>query len=259
MSTSPAVPCRTSPSSAKPLRDFWWLLRSELFVLREQWYWYLVQASFVPLSYLLFLWLLVGSRDPDSMVFLVTGSLVTAISFAGMASLGQHLGMLKAYNAFEYYATLPISKAAFLAAVATRGMLLSLPSAALVLAVGHLAFGLPVRPLALVVLLLSAYALVGFGAVIGFWSPTVQVASLATQILQTVIIFFGPVYYPPESLPETLRWTARLWPTTYAAEAMRGAMRGEPIGEIWIPIAVLAGFVIASLVLVPMRLRWRSR
>jgi ABC-2 type transport system permease protein len=249
---------RTS-SRAKPLRDFAWLLWSELFVLREQWFWYVVQASFVPVSYLFFLWLLVGREDPRRMAFFVTGSLVMSLSFGGLISLGQHLGSLKAYHAFDYYAALPISKAAFVAAIATRGMLLALPSTLVVLALGHAVFGLPVPALGLAVLLLSAYAMAGFGAVIGFWSPSAQVASLATQVLQTIIIFFGPIYYPLESLPQPLQWIARLWPTTYAAEAVRGAMGGVPAEQLWLPIAALTGFVGLSLVLVPMKLEWRTR
>lgn len=243
----------------KYLRDFVWLLRSELFLLREQWFWYFFQASFVPVSYLFFLWLLAGRRNPESMAFFVTGSLVMSLSFGGLISLGQNLGMLKNNNAFEYYAALPISRAVFIAAVATRGMLLSLPSAAFVLALGHFVFGLPVPPLGILVLLLSAYAMAGFGAIIGFWSPTGQVASLVTQILQTVIVFFGPIYYPINSLPAPLQWIAHLWPTTYAARAFRAAMRGDTLGQMWISLAVLAGFVMLSLVLVPMKLEWRGR
>ncbi len=245
--------------AVKQLRDFWWLLRGELFLLREEWFWYLVQSSFVPLSYLLFLWFLVGRQDPDRRAFFVSGSLVMSLSIGGMLSLGQHLGMLKAYNAFEYYAMLPISKPVFVAAITTRGMLLSLPSTLLVFALGHFLFGMSVPPTGFLILLLSAYAMAGFGTVIGFWSPTAQVASLATQILQTVIIFFGPIFYPLDSLPALLQWTARLWPTTYSADALRAAIRGEAASQLWPPILALLAFVILSLMLVPMRLDWRGR
>lgn len=259
MSTSPAVLGGTTSPKGKAARDFSWLLRSELFVLREQWFWYLIQASFVPVSYLLFLWFLVGRGDPERMTYFVTGSLVMSLSFGGLISLGQHLGSLKAYNAFEYYASLPISKAIFIAAIATRGMLLSLPSTLVVLVLGNLAYDIPVSASGLVVLLLAAYAMVGFGAVIGFWSPSAEVASLATQVLQTVVIFFGPIYFPLDALPAPLRWLAHLWPTTYAAQALRGAVAGDPLSAIALPTLVLIGFIIVSLVLVPMKLDWRSR
>jgi ABC-2 type transport system permease protein len=243
----------------KHVRDFWWLLRSDLFLLREEWFWYFVQASFVPVTYLFFLWLLAGRHNPAAMTFVVTGSLVMSLSFGGMISLGQHLGMLKNNNAFEYYATLPIAKAVFLAAITTRGMLLTLPSTIVVLALGHLVFGIGVSALGLIVLVLSAYALAGFGAIIGFWSPTAQVASLATQVLGNLIIFFGPIFYPLAILPRPLQWIAHLWPTTYAAEALRDAVQGAPPARLALPLAVLVGFVCLSLVLVPLKLDWRGR
>ncbi len=71
--------------------------------------------------------------------------------------------------------------------------------------------------------------------------------------------FFGPISYPLSALPAPLQVTARLWPTTYAAEALRGAVRGEPWDHIRPPVAVLAGFVVLSLALIPRRLAWRAR
>ncbi len=48
------------------------------------------QVSFVPLSYLAFVYFL--WPDPNAVPFAVTGSLVTAVSMSGMLSLGQRLG-----------------------------------------------------------------------------------------------------------------------------------------------------------------------
>ncbi|MGC9075554.1 MAG: ABC transporter permease [Candidatus Bipolaricaulaceae bacterium] len=241
----------------KTARDFLWLLRAELFLLREAWYWYLVHSSFVSVSYFLFLWLVVGRQGEVDVTHLVVGSMVTGLSLGGMLSLGQHLGGLKERHAFDYYAALPISKAAFVAAVTTRGTLLALPSNVVVAVLSTLFFGVSLPPVTIPILLLSAYAMAGFGAVIGFWSPSAQVASLVTQILQTVIIFFAPIYYSPEVLPRFLQITSYLWPTTYAATAVRAAISGDP--TVYRSIAVLAGFCLMSLVLVPMKLDWRGK
>ncbi|GAB3917686.1 hypothetical protein GCM10011575_41560 [Microlunatus endophyticus] len=243
----------------KPITDFWWLLCSQLLVLRDQWYWYLVQASFVPVSMLIFLWLLTGRHDPSVMPVFVIGSLVSGLSFGGMLSLGQELGGMKDQNAFEHYAALPISKPAFVAAIATRGMLLALPSAIVMLTIGVAAFQMTVTAPMIVIMVISAYALAGFGAIIGFVSPNAQVSSLVTQILQTIILNFGPVYITMTDLPTALRWIARLWPTTYSAEALRQAAQQQPLAELSIPVGILLGFVVASLIIVPMRLSWRHR
>lgn len=251
----PAVPVGFS----KHVRDFAWLLRAELFVLREAWFWYLVQASFVPLVQLAFLWLLVGRRDPQAVTLLVTGSLVYGLSMTGMLSLGQHLGWLKDARAFEYYAALPISRSVLVAAITTRGLLLVLPSALVVAALGRLAFGLALRPSGLLVLILSAFAFAGLGAVIGFWSPSARVASLATQILQNLVIFFAPVYLAPEALPAWLRTVSQIWPTTHAAAALRLAVSGGDGAGFWAAAGVLLVMAVVSVALVPWKLEWRSR
>lgn len=246
------------PTLGKHATDFVWLLRSELFILREAWFWYLLQASFVPLAYMVFMWLLLGREQARVMEFAVTGSLVMTFSFAGMLSLGQHLGWLKAQHAFEHYATLPISKTVFILAVTTRGTLLTLPSALTILLVGQLLFGISIPIAGFGVLLLAGYSLAGFGAFIGFWSPTAQVASLATQILQTVIIFFAPVYFPAEALPDPLRWSAAAWPTTYAAETLRAIASGATLLEVLPGLLALFGFAAVFTILAPTRLSWRA-
>jgi ABC-2 type transport system permease protein len=176
-----------------------------------------------------------------------------------MLSLGQHVGHLKDTHAYEYYATLPISKVVFIAAVTSRGVLLALPSLVVVMAISRYAFGFSVPPAGILILLLSAYAMSGFGAFIGFWSPTAQVASMATQVLQTIITLFAPVYMPLEGLPGPLRFASLLWPTTHAALAVRAAMAGEPLLAYWVSLTVLVGFAVVSLALVPLKLEWRSR
>jgi len=246
-------------SPPKHCVDFVWLLRGELFLLRATWFWYVVQVSFVPLSTLVFLWLLVGRAHPEAMLFAVTGSWVVTISMGAMLSLGQHLGALKDQHAYEYFATLPISKAVFIAAVTTRGVLLSLPSLIIVMLVGRVIFGFAVPPGGVVIVVLSAYAMAGMGAVIGFWSPTAMVASLATQVLQTVITLLAPVYLPADALPGPLRVTSLLWPTTHAALALRAVMIGAPFAAYWSSVAVLAGYAFVSFVVIPRRLEWRRR
>jgi ABC-2 type transport system permease protein len=247
------------PSFGKQARDFWWLLCEQLFHLRLTWFWYLFQVTFVPLTFLAFLWLFIGRVQPEAMLFVVSGSLVMNVSMGAMLSLGQQIGWLKDQNAYEHYAALPISKAIFLAALATRGVLLTLPSALMVLLAGTLFFGLGFSLTALFVLIISAYAMSGLGAFIGFWSLTAQVASLATQIVQPLWLFFAPVYIPLEYLPYPLQVTSQILPTTYAAAALREALLGEPLLRLLPEVLILLGFAAVSLGLVPLKLDWRAR
>lgn len=143
------------------------------------------------------------------------------------------------------------------AAITTRGLLLALPSALAVAALGRLAFGLMLRPSGLLALVASAYASAGLGAVIGFWCPSGRVANLATQILQNLVIFFAPVYLAPEALPVWLRAVSQVWLTTHVAAALRLAMSGGDGDGYWAAMGVLLATV--SVALVPRESEWRSR
>lgn len=244
------------PTRASGPLAFWLLLVSEMFRLRLEWFWYLVQMSFQPLAFLAFVYFLWD--DPRAAQFAVTGSLIVTMSTSAMLSLGQHVGWMKDTNAYEHYAALPVSKTVFLAALATRGVLLSLPSLITVTIIGYVALGIRFTGLALLILILGAYAMSGLGAFIGFWSRDAQTSSLATQVLATVIIFLAPVYVPLERLPLLLRLSASVIPTTYVAHGLRLAVAGSSVQEIWVDLAVLAALAAVSLVLVPLRVPWRQ-
>lgn len=243
--------------SVHQLRSLMLLLLGEMFSLRLEWFWYIAQVSFVPLTYLVFvrfLW-----SDTGSIPYAVAGGLVTSVSMSAMLSLGQYIGVLKESHAYEHYAALPISIRTFIAAIATRGVILSLPSLVVVMIVGRLLFGVELPIAALLILLLGAYAMSGLGALIGFWSSTGETASLVTQVAQTIIIFFAPIFVPAARLPQFLQHTAVLMPTTYVAHGLLAAMSGQPVGSYGLDVAVLAAFTIASLGLAPLKLQWRQR
>lgn len=248
------------PRSFRPanqLRSFLLLLLGEMFSLRLEWFWYIAQVSFVPLTYLVFVRLLWS--DPGSVVYAVAGGLVTSVSMSAMLSLGQYIGVLKESHAYEHYAALPISIRTFIAAIATRGVILSLPSLIVVMIIGRFLLGVELPIAAVIILLLGAYAMSGLGALIGFWSSTGETASLLTQVAQTVIIFFAPIFVPVSRLPQFLQHSASLMPTSYVAHALRAAMAGQPVNTYSTDIAVLVGFTVISLGLAPLRLQWRQR
>ncbi len=240
----------------KAARDFWWLLKGELYILRDTWYWQLVHTSFVAFAYLLFLAILVGRTGSIDMRYLVVGSLVFGMALSGMLTLGQNVAHMKEAGVFEYYASLPVSKLVYILALAARGTLLALPSAAVIWTLAWFFLDIRLPLVAAPVLLLAGLAMAGFGAVIGFWSPSAVVALLATQILQVVVVFFSPVYYPASLLPTWLRWLSNLWPTTHAASALQAALSQDQTA-LFRSTLVLAAYALFSLGLVPRRLPWR--
>lgn len=245
----------------KHCRDFCWLLRGELYTLRFMWFWYLVLMALSPLLNLFLLYMFGGRGDPRATFFAVTGSLAQGMTVASMLTLGQNIGSLKDQNAFEHYATLPISKVTFLLATTTRAMLCSLPSFVIIFAVGLTVLGLPLSPNALLipVIIVASYSLAGLGAFIGFFSPTGQTAGMATQVLAGLMSTLAPVYLALEQLPRFLRATAFAVPTTYVARALRAALSGPVTTALLTDLAVLTVFTVGSLWLVTKKLDWRQQ
>ncbi|MCL0069346.1 ABC transporter permease [Dehalococcoidia bacterium] len=244
---------------SKNIRDFGYLLKSQLFDLRTMWFWYLVPNTFLALFLMGFLVLFVGDVGPERFRFIFVGSLVSNISFGMMLTLGQLIGRLRYHNAFEYYAALPISKAIFVAALTSRGFILAVPSLLIMLLIGGIALDLWLPPVALLILILGGITMAGIGAFIGFWSPTGEIAGIATQVVSPFFIFLAPVFFPLEHLPGPLQVVARFIPTTYIAETLRAAIAGRMYGQFWLDLLILVAFTLVVLVLMPLKLDWRAR
>ena len=87
-----------------------YLIKSELLTLRLSWKWSLLIVLVSPISVLIFLYLLVGMKNPDYMNYVISGNIIMSLVTGTMLTLGQELGVLKQIRGFDYYASLPIKK-----------------------------------------------------------------------------------------------------------------------------------------------------
>lgn len=249
------------PKTRRWVTEFAWILKGQMYVLRRQWFWYVVYLSFSPLTYVFFLWIYGGTSDPEARMYIVTGAVANGAVSSAMLSLGQSIGRLRDQNALEYYASLPVSKLAFIAALAARGVILSVPSSAIILIVGTIGLSLPLAPSPL--LLIAAYivgacSLAGLGAVIGFYSNDSETVGLVTQVVGPLIVLFAPVYVPMKQLPPLLQSTARLLPTTYVASCLRCAMSGSIDSTYWNGLVIALIWSVGGLLLALFGAGWRG-
>lgn len=235
------------------------LFRIQFSAIRDTWMWVFVMASLFPLCNMLFLKFFYPLDEPAVIVRIITGNMVFAITLMGITMLAQDVSWQKHQGHFGFYASLPISKLSFVAAIMLRGLITTLPSVIILCLLGQLVFGVKFHysvgliPLVFVAMLSS----VGFGAALGFWSPNYHLTNLMSQILVMFITFLTPVIVDVERLPLLLRWISALLPTTYAASAFRSLF-----GHGWNPAAakdmgILALFSLASLWLIQTKVSWR--
>lgn len=239
---------------------FWFVAVGQLYEIRMMWFWYVVQVSITPLVLLLFFGFVIKQDDPNWLAYVISGNLTQAMTVSTMVSLGQEIGGMKDHKVYEYYAALPVTKSAFVSALITRAMIFALPSLVIISVLGVAMFHLNLQfsPLILPMVILSAYALAGVGAVIGFYSPNGRVASLMTQFITPLVLYLAPVYAPVANLPRVLRWTSNAIPTSHIARLFREFLTGQAGDQSWLSAAVVACYAAVSIWMVSTRLDWRA-
>ncbi|MBI2197247.1 MAG: ABC transporter permease [Candidatus Rokubacteria bacterium] len=122
----------------------------------------------------------------------------------------------------------------------------------LLLVVGRLWFGAPVRgSLALLLGLSLVYVLctVGIGLLISTVTRTQVVALLLSIVLTLMPAFlFSGFLFPIASMPAAFQWYAHLFPAPYFLEIARGiSLKGVGLGRLWPEAAILLAYGAALL------------
>ena len=189
-------------------------LRQYLLFLRHAWQvsrdfvWFI---GMVNLAFAVGLVLGFGYLIPDvsetTALFLVTGAATQMLVTVGLVFLPQQIAQAKSEGRLDYYWTLPVSRDAFLLAQVTFALLLALPAVAFALALGAWKYGftLDLDPLIVVVIPLGVLSLAGFGIAVAVSSPHMQLTNAFTQLMIFYVLFFAPVIFPKENLPEVLQ------------------------------------------------------
>jgi ABC-2 type transport system permease protein len=237
----------------------WTLFRIQFSIIRDQWVWVFLMASMFPLSTLLFLKFFTVNPTPEIMLQIITGNMLFGLIIMGLNFVAQEISFQKHQGHFTFYASLPISKINFMIANLMRGIMTSLPSLLILAAIGqwvydiqfHYSWGL------IPVVMLSVLSVVGFGVLLGFWSPNHQLTNMVAQALMMVISFLTPIMVSIEQLPLFLQWFSYIFPTTYAAEAFRSVLSVGWTQDVTFNMLVLFGFSLFSFWLIMKKMSWR--
>jgi ABC-2 type transport system permease protein len=228
--------------------------------IRNTWLWSLVLGIFMPLG-MVFGFTRIGDATSggEKLLFIVSGAAVFSVAAEGIMSLAQRVGAIKSTGMLVYYASLPISKGAFIAALVLSRMLLVIPGLMTPILVARFVLGedFSISPVLLVLFPLTGLTLSAFGMAIGSFIEQPEVIAIATNLLVYVLLLASPVLIPADSLPAPLRFLGYLLPPTYAAEALRFSLRGDLGAGFLLDLAVLTVMAGATLTLAGRWIRWR--
>ncbi|QYR19608.1 ABC transporter permease [Paenibacillus sp. sptzw28] len=237
------------------------LFRIQCAIVRDSWAWVVLMGTMFPLSTVLFMKFFAENPSEEMMIRIIAGNLIFGVIVMGMNSMGQEISWQKHEGHFTYYASLPISKMNFVLANLFRGLLNTIPSFILLGLIGQLIYGIQFHyswglPL---VVILSLASVVGIGVCIGFWSPNHQLTNMLVQALMLLVTFLSPVMVEIHQLPLPLQWLSYIFPTTYAADAMRNVLVTGWSGGVMLDCVVLLGYSLVTIVLINKMVNWRVK
>lgn len=246
----------------KFLVDFKVLFIEQMLEVRTLWYWMAVFSIFMPLS-MVFGFARIGSglQDQNSLVYIITGSAIFAVATDGITTMAQRIGTMKKEGMLVYYASLPISKTAFIMALLFSRTIVSLPGMLTPLIIGPLFYSvkLDFSFWALILLPLTGLAMSVIGMALGTLLNNLEFIAVVSNILIFLLLFAAPVFIPLEALPLPMQIFAYVLPPTYAAEALRLALSGTVNGAFYLDLGILLATTLLSLYALNRWLRWRLK
>ncbi|WP_096189401.1 ABC transporter permease [Evansella halocellulosilytica] len=239
--------------------EAWTLFRIQLSIIREQWPFILILASLFPFTTLMFLHFFTVSPTDEMVIRIITGNMLFALLIMGITFLAQDISWQKHQGHFTFYASLPIAKMNFVLANLLRGGLMSFPSFIILAFVGQWAYGVQFHfSIGLIpIIILTIMSVVGVGVFLGFWSPNMQLTNMLVQVLMMFIGFMSPVMVDMSQLPVILQWISYIFPTTYAAEALRDLLSVGWTNAVTMNTLILIGFTVISFILIMKKIDWR--
>ncbi|AZR72045.1 hypothetical protein BBF96_00725 [Anoxybacter fermentans] len=162
-------------------------------------------------------------------------------------------------NDLDYFATLPFSKLQLILGFTTISTIFTIPGMLLTLFIGKLWLNFPIvfHPMIVVVMIFSGLSMVGLGTLYGVCARNGHHANMLNNITMMIIMFLSPVLIPIENLPVIFRYTSKLFPTSYAADAFRSVLLGVVDKTFYINLTCLILFTIGLLYFAVKKLDWR--
>ncbi len=197
--------------------------------------------------------------DPAVLLRMIGGTMIFAIAQEGFSTMAVRVSAMHRDGMLIYYASLPIRKTALILALVLSRAVLLIPPVLVPITIAPLLYPVRIHYDATLILLLPLLALLfsTLGVAFGLVVESVEIAQSTTYALLFVLVLAAPVFIPWESLPVPLKIFALALPFTYAADALRLSLTGTVSSAFWLDVGVLLVMLVAALVILERKLRWR--
>ncbi len=96
----------------------------------------------------------------------------------------------------------------------------------------------------LVTYILVMLSMFSIGLMVGGVAPDTKTASVTASVLYFPMLIFSGATLPYEVMPTALQKAADILPLTQGIKLLKASSLGLPMGSVWIPIAVMAAFMV---------------
>jgi len=173
----------------------------------------------------------------------LAGSIVFSLSLSSISWLGYLLLENRFTGRLKLYATLPLTPSSYIFGILLFALAQAAVATTTLILLGRI-LGLYFKPKLMLVALvigLTVLCLCGLGAIVAARARSFTQGSLITDALGTGLVFLAPVYYPVDTMPQSLKMFSQLLPTTFAARALQTTLTGgSQIGGDLLALALLA-------------------
>lgn len=244
----------------KFLIDFKYLLLEQLYNLKANIYWAIIVSLCLPLA-LVFGFGHIGgtATSRQSLLYIISGSAIMSVATESIVNMAQRLANFKSQGRLTYYASLPISKVAFILALIISRLGLTLVGMVVPLLVAPLIYNVQFdyNFWIVCILLLTAFALASIGLALGVLVSDPDLTGQLGNLLLILLLLASPLFIPSANLLLPFQIIGYLLPPTYAADALRLALTSDFNAGFYLDLGMLTILMLASFVLINRFLHWR--
>jgi ABC-2 type transport system permease protein len=200
----------------------------------------------IPLTQMLFFaYVAQFAASPTSSIpFVVVGNAVATVTYSSVFSVCQTTDSEKQQGTMEHLLVSPANRTALYFGRGVVPILLSLATVTVALFYAVVVFHVPfaesaVLPLA-VSIVLTAFAMVGFGLLLGGVALYLRTSIILGNIFLFLGLLLSGANFPLSSLPAPLQWLGWLLPLTWGIAAVRAGLNGAPLSHL-LPLWGLVG------------------
>jgi ABC-2 type transport system permease protein len=201
----------------------------------------------------------------SAQAYFTAGIIAYAAALSTFTTLAVSLTTQREKGQLKRYRGTPMPPWTFIAGQILRAEAQALTMAALLLAIGAIAYGIPIPastfPAFVLYLLLGTATLCSLGIALSAYTPTPDAASTIAPFSVVILSFVSGVWIPVDQLPEWLEAIGRIFPLYHLALGLQTTLApaasgsGLELGNV----AVLAVWALIGVRIASRRFRWEPQ